>query len=37
MLLVLDNLQGHKTPVFVLWLFAHGVMPLYTPLVLQPS
>ena len=32
MLLVLDNLQGHKTPAFVLWLFAHGVMPLYTPL-----
>jgi len=32
MLLVLDNLVGHKTPVFVLWLFAHGIMPLYTPL-----
>ena len=31
MLLVLDNLAGHKTPEFVLWLFAHGVMPLYTP------
>jgi hypothetical protein len=31
-LLVLDNLAGHKTPAFVLWLFAHGVMPLYTPL-----
>ncbi len=31
MLLVLDNLAGHKTPAFVLWLFAHGVMPLYTP------
>ncbi len=30
-LLVLDNLAGHKTPEFVLWLFAHGVMPLYTP------
>ena len=30
-LLVLDNLTGHKTPAFVLWLFAHGVMPLYTP------
>jgi hypothetical protein len=29
---VLDNLTGHKTPEFVLWLFAHGVMPLYTPL-----
>jgi hypothetical protein len=32
MLLVLDNLAGHKTPEFVLWLFAQGVMPLYTPL-----
>jgi hypothetical protein len=31
-LLVLDNLAGHRTPAFVLWLFAHGVMPLYTPL-----
>ena len=32
MLLVLDNLAGHLTPSLVLWLFAHGVMPLYTPL-----
>lgn len=32
MLLVLDNLTGHKTPAFVRWLVAHGVMPLYTPL-----
>jgi len=32
MLLVLDNLAGHKTPAFVLWLVAHGIMPLYTPL-----
>jgi len=32
MLLVLDNLAGHLTPAFVLWLFAHGIMPLYTPL-----
>ena len=31
MLLVLDNLAGHKTPEFVCWLFGHGVMPLYTP------
>jgi hypothetical protein len=31
MLLVLDNLAGHKTPEFVGWLFAHGIMPLYTP------
>ena len=32
LLLVLDNLAGHKTPDLVLWLCAHGVMPLYTPL-----
>lgn len=31
MLLVLDNLAGHKTPQFVCWLFEHGIMPLYTP------
>ncbi len=31
-LLIWDNLQGHYTPEMVLWLFAHGVMPLYTPL-----
>jgi len=32
MLLILDNLMGHYTPAFVLWLFAHGILPLYTPL-----
>jgi len=32
MLLIWDNLIGHKTPELVLWLFAHGVMLLYTPL-----
>lgn len=32
LLLVWDNLAGHLTPALVLWLFAHGVMPLYTPL-----
>jgi hypothetical protein len=31
LLLVLDNLTGHYSADFVLWLFAHGVMPLYTP------
>jgi hypothetical protein len=30
-LLILDNLSGHKTPELVPWLFAHGVMPVYTP------
>lgn len=32
MLLILDNLKGHKTPDFVLWLVEQGIMPLYTPL-----
>ena len=32
MLLLLDNLKGHKPPAFVQWLIAHGIMPLYTPL-----
>jgi len=32
MLLILDNLAGHKTPEFVCWLMDHGIMPLYTPL-----
>jgi hypothetical protein len=32
MLLLWDNLTGHYTPELVLWLIAHGIMPLYTPL-----
>lgn len=32
LLLVLDNLTGHKSADLVCWLFQHGVMPLYTPL-----
>lgn len=32
LLLVLDNLGGHHTPKFVMWLCEHGIMPLYTPL-----
>jgi DDE superfamily endonuclease len=31
-LLVLDNLTGHKSADLVCWLMAHGIMPLYTPL-----
>jgi hypothetical protein len=31
-LLIWDNLAGHKTPSFVNWLIEHGIMPLYTPL-----
>jgi hypothetical protein len=32
MLLVLNNPAGHQTPGRVLWIFANGIMPLYTPL-----
>lgn len=32
LLLVCDNLAGHKTPEFVVWLCEHGILPLYTPL-----
>lgn len=32
MLLILDNLAGHHSVEWVLWCFAQGIMPLYTPL-----
>jgi hypothetical protein len=32
LLLIWDNLAGHSSAAMVGWLFAHGVMPLYTPL-----
>jgi hypothetical protein len=32
LLLILDNLAGHKSATFVCWLMAHGILPLYTPL-----
>jgi hypothetical protein len=32
LLLVWDNLAGHKSPALVEWLLVHGVAPLYTPL-----
>ena len=32
LLLICDNLKGHKTPAFVVWLCQHGILPLYTPL-----
>jgi hypothetical protein len=32
LILVWDNLAGHLSSSMVMWLFAHGVMPLYTPL-----
>jgi len=32
LILIWDNLAGHLSSSMVVWLFAHGVMPLYTPL-----
>jgi len=32
LLLVWDNLAGHQTPEWMLWLCDHGILPLYTPL-----
>ena len=32
LILIWDNLAGHLSASIVVWLFAHGVMPLYTPL-----
>jgi hypothetical protein len=32
MLLVMDNLVGHKNPDWLIWCFQHGILPLYTPL-----
>lgn len=32
MLLIWDNLAGHKSLDMVIWLLEHGVVPLYTPL-----
>jgi transposase len=31
-ILIWDNLTGHYTPEVVIWLFAHEILPLYTPL-----
>jgi DDE superfamily endonuclease len=32
MIVVWDNLAGHRSDEMVQWLFHHGIMPLYTPL-----
>jgi hypothetical protein len=32
LILVWDNLAGHLSAELVAWLFAHGIVPLYTPL-----
>lgn len=31
MLLILDNLAGHKSADLVCWFMRHGIMPIYTP------
>lgn len=32
LLLVMDNLTGHKNPDWLIWCFHHGILPIYTPL-----
>lgn len=32
MILIWDNLVGHHTPDLMCWLFAHGVIPVFTPI-----
>jgi len=32
LLLVMDNLVGHKNPDWLLWCLSHGILPIYTPL-----
>ena len=32
LLLVMDNLIGHKNPDWLIWCFQHGILPIYTPL-----
>ena len=32
LVLIWDNLAGHKTPELVAWLISQGIVPLYTPL-----
>lgn len=32
LILVMDNLTGHKNPDWLIWCFKQGVLPIYTPL-----
>lgn len=32
LLLVMDNLVGHKNPEWLRWCFSQGILPIYTPL-----
>ena len=31
LLLVMDNLVGHKNPAWLVWCFQQGILPIYTP------
>lgn len=32
LILVMDNLTGHKNPTWLIWCFQRGILPIYTPL-----
>jgi hypothetical protein len=32
LLVVMDNLVGHKNPAWLRWCFQHGILPIFTPL-----
>ena len=32
LILIMDNLIGHKNPAWLVWCFQHGILPIYTPL-----
>lgn len=32
LILVMDNLTGHKNPDWLIWCFDNGILPIYTPL-----
>lgn len=32
LILVMDNLAGHKSVDWLIWCFQHGILPIYTPL-----
>jgi len=32
LLLIMDNLVGHKNPAWLCWCFTQGILPIYTPL-----
>lgn len=32
LIVIMDNLIGHKNPAWLVWCFQHGILPIYTPL-----